>query len=109
MFVTGIFSQIEAKYQRLDANIERLKNQSISLDDARLTIIKAAAARAINSGDIIPILNEFNNPRHQAFQEKTRWGLMNSFTEIGKKYHQPRSQFFHNRLARIFELNGGVE
>ena len=106
MFVSGIFNQIEEKYQKLDMNIERLKNQSISMDNARLAIVKAAEEKAINSSDIISILDEFQSPRHQEFQGNTRWSLMNSFTEIGKKYHQPKSQFFYNRLSSIFDLDG---
>jgi len=106
LFVTEIFGQIQEKYQRLDVNIDRLKNQGIGMDEARLTIIRAAESMIINSSDILPVLQEFQEPRHQEFEGATRWNLLNAFTEIGKKFHQPRSQFFHNRLAGMFELNG---
>ncbi|MFZ2657879.1 MAG: DUF932 domain-containing protein [Victivallales bacterium] len=105
-FVNRIFDTLDTRYENLDISIERLKDDKIGLDEARITICRAAEINAINSSDIIPILKEFQNPRHQEFKDPTRWSLMNSFTEIaGKKYRQPKIQYFHNRLASMFELN----
>lgn len=105
-FVNQIFDTLDTRYENLDISIERLKDDKIELDEARITVCRAAEINCINSSDILPILKEFQNPRHQEFKEPTRWSLMNSFTEIaGKKYRQPKIQYFHNRLASMFELN----
>ena len=55
--------------------------------------------------DIIPVLKEFVNSRHDEFRYRNRWSLYNAFTEIAKKYTPPRADQCYRRLGNLFDLS----
>ena len=85
-----------------DLKILYLKND----DEARSKIVRAAELGAINSSDIIPVLREFKEPRHEEFREPTRYSLLNAFTETIKKYTPLRVDHSYMALNRCFGLDG---
>ena len=103
------FDGIEEEYLNLDRSIEFLKVQSVTVDQARIIIVKAAEIRAIPSCDIITVLKEFINPAHEDFSDHNRWSLYNSFTETAKKYSPARADQCYRSLAGLFGLDNSAE
>lgn len=103
-FIPKAFAGLNEKFDRLELGYERLKNEIISDDAARLTVVKAAENNLIPSCDVVPILQEYRNPRHYEFREMTQWALYNAFSEIAKKYRPDRSYKCFRGLAAMFEL-----
>ena len=52
--------------------------------------------------------NEFKHPRHEEFEEPTRWSLLNAFTETAKKYSPARADQCYRSLTRLFGLDGNL-
>ena len=98
------FAELNGRFDKLETQYNRLKDQIVSDDNARLTVVKAAENDLIPSCDVIPILQEYRNPRHDEFREMTQWALYNSFSEIAKKYKPDRSYKCFRGLAVIFDL-----
>ena len=103
--VTEAFDDLDHQFIRLERNVEGLKVTSVTVSQAKLITVRAAEIGAINSSDIIPVLKEFVNPRHEEFSYPTKWSLYNSFTELAKKYTPPRADQAYRRLGKLFELN----
>lgn len=103
--VGGVFDRLEASFIRIERNADSLKLQAISIDDARRMIVVAAEMKAIPSQDILAVLNEFRKPKHEEFQDRTHWSLLNAFTEIAKKYSPPRFDLCQRKLSTIFKLD----
>ena len=101
----GVFDRMEASFIRLERNADGLKLKAISIDDARRLIVVAAEMKAIPSCDIIPVLDEFRKPRHEEFKARTRWSLLNAFTETAKKYSPPRFDLCQRKLSSLFRLD----
>ena len=99
------FDGLTHQYIKLELNVDKLKREEVTMTKAKLTIVKAAEMKAINSCDIIPVLEEFRTPRHDEFASRNSWSLYNSFTEIVKKYSAVRSALCYRRLGSLFELN----
>jgi len=99
------FNSLSSQFERLEENVERLKEEYISISSAKLAIVKAAEIKAIPSCDILQVLDEFRKPRHEEFSEHNRWSLYNSFTEIAKKYSPPRADLCYRRLGNMFALS----
>ena len=88
---------------------ERLLNlHDIAVDDdyARIFIVKAAEYGAIPSCDILAVFNEYLEPRHDEFRERSQWSLLNAFTEIAHKYTPARFDICNRKLTRLFALDG---
>ena len=102
--IPGAFDDLLSQYQKLEANIEILRERKISLNDARITVAKAAEIKAIPSCDVVPVLDEFKQPRHQEFAHYNRWNLYNAFTEIAKKYTPARVDRCYRKLGQLFNL-----
>lgn len=99
------FDNLEHQFIRLERNVEGLKIQALTISSAKLMTVKAAEINAINSSDIIPILQEFRKPGHEEFRERNKWSLYNSCTEIAKKYSPARADQAYRKLGKLFELS----
>lgn len=98
--------ELETEFLTLETVAEDLKIQYVKEDVARIAIVKAAEAGAVNSSDILPIFREFKEPQHEEFAEPTRWSLLNAFTENAKKYSPARADVCYRGLTRLFGLDG---
>ncbi len=98
------FDRLGEQYLRLEERIAGMKLEMLSIDEARVVTVMAAEIRAIPSSDIIPVLQEFKQPRHSEFSLPNRWSLYNSFTETAKTYSPARADKCYRGLANIFDL-----
>ena len=98
--------ELETEFLTLETVAEDLKCLYVREDAARIAIVKAAEAGAVNSSDILPIFREFKEPQHEEFAEPTRWSLLNAFTENAKKYTPARADICYRGLTRLFGLDG---
>lgn len=104
--VTEAIDALDDEFLTLETVAEDLKIQYLKDDHARVAIVKAAEAQAINSCDVLSVFREFQNPRHEEFAEPTRWSLLNAFTENAKKYSPARADTSYRSLTRLFGLDG---
>ena len=104
--VVEAIDALEDDFLTLENVAEDLKIQYVREDAARIAIVKAAEAGAVNSCDIVPIFREFKEPRHQEFDDRSRWALLNAFTENAKKYSPARADVCYRGLTRLFGLDG---
>jgi hypothetical protein len=85
---------------------EEMRRTGVTDDQARVFIVKAAEYGAIPSCDILSVFGEYLEPRHAEFRERSRWSLLNAFTEIAHKYKPARFDACNRRLTRLFALDG---
>lgn len=98
--------ELESEFLTLETVCEDLKLFFVREDDARSRIVLAAEAGAIPSCDILQVYNAFKTPRHEDFNDPTRWSLLNAFTEVAHKYTPNRADLCYRRLTELFGLNG---
>jgi hypothetical protein len=100
-------ASLEDDFLTTETVCEDLKDEYLKDDDeARSCIVRAAELGVINSCDILPVFHEFKSPSHEEFAEPTRWSLLNSITEIVKKYTPQRVDHSYLALNRAFGLDG---
>ena len=100
-------ASLEDDFLTVETISEELKDAYLRDDDeARSCIVRAAELGVINSCDILPVFHEFKSPSHEEFAEPTRWSLLNSITEIVKKYSPQRVDHSYLALNRAFGLDG---
>jgi hypothetical protein len=104
--IVEAIDSLEMEFLTLENIAEDLKVGYLDDDDARVAIVKAAEAQAINSCDILLVWKEFKAPRHEEFAEPTQWSLLNAFTENAKKYSPARADICYRNLTRLFGLDG---
>ena len=104
-FITYSFDVLQTSgFAKLERGIERMKNTPLTTDQARILIVQSAESGAIPSSDIIPVLEEFIEPRHNVFAERNCWSLYNAFTELAKKYSPARADVCYRKLSELFIL-----
>ena len=102
-------ASLEDDFLTTESVCEGLKDAHLKDDDeARSCIVRAAEFGVINSCDILPAFREFKSPSHEEFAEPTRWSLLNSITEIIKKYSPQRVDHSYLALNRAFGLDGRI-
>ena len=104
--VMEAIDELDNEFLTLETVAEDLKMFYVKDDQARVAIVKAAEAGAVNSCDIVPIFRVFKEPQHEEFAEPTRWSLLNAFTENAKKYSPARADVCYRGLNRLFGLDG---
>ena len=102
--IDSAFDGIDDRFDAFETRLNTLKGESISYDDASILTVKIAEAGGIPDSQVMAVLREFRNPSHKEFTEPTRWNLVNAFTEIGKRFNQPRHRKFQKVLAEAFQL-----
>jgi hypothetical protein len=93
-------------YLAFEERLLDLHDAPVTDDQARILIVRAAESGAIPSCDILAVFNEYLEPRHADFRERTQWSLLNAFTEIAHKYTPARFDVCHRKLTRLFALDG---
>ena len=93
-------------YLSFEEKLLALHDKPVTDDEARISIVRAAECGAIPSCDILPVFNEYLEPRHAEFRERSQWSLLNAFTEIAHKYKPARFDICNRRLTRLFALDG---
>ncbi len=103
-YIPESFDAMTYQYAQLEANVDNLKLQSMSMDSAKILIVEAAQNKIISSCDIVPVLNEYEEPQHDEFLERNRWSLYNAFTEVAKKYSPTKADKCYRGLSQMFAL-----
>lgn len=98
------FNNLHEQYIMLEENVERLKAQHISMDDARIITCKAAEMRAIRPADVVNVLKIFEQPLHKEFAEKNAWSLYNCLNEQPKRYSAAKADNCYRCLSRLFAM-----
>lgn len=60
---------------------EQLRSWRLSVPKAHHLAVELARAGAFASSEILPIVNEFESPRHAEFKERNAWALYQAATE----------------------------
>ncbi len=83
---TGLVSQ---KYQGFEEKIEILKSRKCGENEAAINVVRAAQRGVMPQRLILPILEEFAEPKHEEFAQPTLWSLHNAFTEVFRQEFKP--------------------
>lgn len=102
---------METRWSLMAERVDGLKRQELSLTAAKELVVDAAAAGAIASCDIMPVLDEYQKPTFPRFQPGNRWSLYNSFTYIAQKFPVTKLDECLRTLAtpKFFNLGETVE
>ncbi len=100
------FDKLNHKFIRLEKDIDKLKVEMITVDDARIITCVSAELGYIRPADVVNIVCEFQEPRHEEFSEPSKWSLYNAFTETAKKYSAAKADKCYRGLAEMFNLTG---
>ncbi|MBI3832499.1 MAG: DUF932 domain-containing protein [Planctomycetes bacterium] len=73
-----------------NATYERLRGKSLTKARAHNLAVELARGGAFSSSDILPMLHEFENPRHPEFKDRNAWTLYQAATEIMKNQSPAR-------------------
>jgi len=76
--------------QGFHATHQRLNDQRLSRTRAHSLVVELARAGAFSSSEVVPVVEEFENPRHPEFRDRTAWSLYQAATEIMKKQSPAR-------------------
>jgi len=99
------FTLLPGQLENLTKNLDRLKIEGISDEDAQRLIWKAALEGAIASSEMIPVWEEYKTPTYEEFIEPTKFNLLMSFTEKLKRQNSAsKVEQTYRRLANLFEL-----
>ncbi len=86
-------------------NLDRLKTEGISEQDAQRIIWRAALEGAIASSEMLPIWEEYKTPTFKEFTEPTKFNLLMSFTDKLKRQNSVvKVEQTYRRLADLFDL-----
>ncbi len=69
---------------------ELLRGQRLSMTKAKSLVVDCAAAGAIPSAHILPVVREFEKPKHREFRQRNAWSLYNAITEASFKRMSPQ-------------------
>ena len=104
--VKDAFAIIPEKLEQMTKNLERLKQESLTEDEARLLVFKAFEIKAISSSKIGGVWNEYQKPTYPEFSDPTKYNLLMAFTHIAKQENSVMVlERMYQRTAQLFELN----
>lgn len=97
----GVASLVQNRESQ-DRKIAAYKSAEITSDQQlHDLVVRAYKADAFPARAIAAVLDEFENPRHEEFRERTVWSLLNAVTETLKSYGDiPRRT---QRLHAVFD------
>lgn len=104
-YVQQSFVSLPQHLENLQKNLQRLKLEGLSEDEARLIVFGAAEKGMIASSEVLPIWSEFLEPSHPEFAEPTRFNLLMAFTENAKRYtSNAKAESVYRRLGHLFMI-----
>lgn len=83
--VSRSIGQLLAKWHHQDKRIAAYKEAEISDTQAHDLVIRATDVGVCSNRLIPPVLHEWREPRHAAFESRNVWSLFNAFTEALKE------------------------
>jgi Domain of unknown function (DUF932) len=104
-YIQQSFLSLPEHLENLQKNLERLKMEGLSEDEARLIVFGAAENNIIASSEVLPIWSEFQSPSHPEFTERTQFNLLMAFTENAKRYNSnAKAESVYRRLGHLFAI-----
>lgn len=83
--IVGAMLSLRQYQQAAGERIHRLRNCSLSTDQANSLILQAYEAHVLSPRLLPKVLAEYRAPRHPEFAPRTAWSLLNAFTEVLKE------------------------
>lgn len=102
--IDNAFNGISERFDVFESRLSSLKSEPVSDDAAAGIAVRVAENGGIRAADILTVLAEYRNPRHEEFSDRTLWSLLNAFTEIAKRYRMARYRDCQRVLAEAFSL-----
>lgn len=106
--IAEAFGKLSAMRKTQDDRISAYKNHPLEDWSAHDTLIRAVDAKVIPNADIPHVLQEWREPRHEEFRERSAWSLFNCFTEVGKTWNPmelaPRTVRLHALMDSVVGL-----
>ena len=79
----------------------RLREIELDNRDAHDMVIRMAREGAIKKGEILDIVEEYHDPRHEVFAQPTAWALHNAVTESAKRIQSRNGVEYAERSVRL--------
>ncbi len=67
-----------------------LTEKPLELSEARSWVVTLAQHGAFSSSQILDVVKEYEEPRHEEFSDRNAWSLYNAATQVMKKQSPPR-------------------
>ena len=101
--VAGLGQYREAEAKR----IELLRTTELSADRANSLILQAFEGGIIGARLLPDVVQQWRQPKHPEFQERTAWSLLNAFTEVLKDRQQRQPSRAAHETITLQKLIGG--
>lgn len=83
--VYEMLTQAAGQRSHMDQEIAALKGVELQPATAHHLLIEALRGRIVTAARLPNVLREWEKPRHEQFQVRTAWSLLNAFTEVAKE------------------------
>ena len=83
--VYRMLGAVSRERPRLDGEVQAMKDRLLSTPEAHHLLIEALRNRALTAARLTRVLREWEHPRHEEFEPRSAWSLLNAFTEVGKE------------------------
>ena len=98
----GRFSNLRNSQEK---RIEAYKNTPMNDKEAHDFIVRAFMDGVIGQQRVRPVVDQWHNPNHSDFEERTMWSLFNDFTEVLK----PRPRKGNNDNNNLLQLPAATQ
>ena len=102
--VAGLGQYREAEAKR----IELLRTTELSADRANSLILQAFEGGILGARPLPDVIQQWRQPKHPEFQERTAWSLLNAFTEVLKDRQQRQPSRAAHETITLQKLIGGA-
>jgi len=99
--IGNAFNKLPERIDNLFKNLERLKMEGLTEDEAKLVIFQSAQNNIIAPSEVLNIWQEFQEPTYSEFKEPTKYNLLMAFTEQAKNYSVGKLDKLHKKLPAL--------
>lgn len=104
-YIQESFICLPEKLENLQKNLDRLKMEGMTDDEARLAVFNAAECGIVSSSEVMKIWQEYKEPTFEEFADPTRFNLLMAFTENAKRYNSnAKAESVYRRLGHLFAI-----
>jgi hypothetical protein len=103
--VSDMFDEVIQTWSNNECRYNGYKNTTLTDDEFDQLLGSSVRHHAINPSKALKVVQEYNEPRHDVFQDRNAWSAFNAFTEIHKEssmnLHRPADQGM--ALTKVFD------
>ncbi len=104
-YIQEAFADLPQEMEKFQLNLESLKGEDLTDDQARLLVFTAAEKKIIASSEVVPIWNEYCHPAYDEFIGANKFNLLMAFTEKAKSYNSiVKSERLHRSVGNLFAV-----